>query len=677
MSHKYSYTTTYYRFLFAWLLLFLIIFVAIIPVISSYQRFKEADKFYQQVEAFSYGGIFDPFEVDREEQIKNQQYNRLRFAVVYKGLEAAIVVIIALVKLTSFNRFRWKYAKEIEISRANKLYRCVYDLANDMHIATDRIRLWFDNSREIAPSCTTRWGKVHIICPSGFINLFTSDHASAKAMLAHELGHVLQKDSSLWRVVGAARYCVVFLIGLRVLEIAIFILGMLFFTTSNSRNQYGDPWILSVILYAIYIAIQVGACKFITYSKKRSELGADVLASNIVTPSVVIDALKKYLSNRVSKEFFFPSHPTLSERINNIKTYFARYDDANPQAAESYADRNYLSWSLRQLYLIYFRPSQFQREVEGTKEDQPKLTQSERYVYVLKMLPWIILLAHINNLIIGTLWDIIGVEYKWNWSWVAVEFGIVGGLCFGLWFASESDVVVSVGSGIAYGSLAGTLFCFIELFHGMHDFMAATGGIIFGSGFAVASDHIDESKQGLGESITVGLVMGIYFGAIFGLVTAIMHGLGWLVGAWDFKSVIKAVWESFLAGGITISLVFTFIHFRLLNYPVELFISFLAYLKAKVSKQGVIRAWQLHPISWNEVSRLPLPFARTLLMMLAAQDREEGLRQIAFIKSERRFHARVASRVLEAIKLNDLQADMIKEIAKAPHSDGSSHPDIT
>jgi len=676
MARTYSHTTTYYRFLFAWLLLLLIIFLAIMPLVTSYRNFQEADKFYQEVKAFSYGGLFDPFEVYREEQIRNYHNSQLRFALVYKGLEAAVIILIALFKLTSFNRFKWKYAKEIEISRANKLYRCVYDLANDMHIATDRITLWFDNSKELAPSCTTRWGKVHIICPSGFINLFTSDHASAKAMLAHELGHVLQRDSSLWRVVAAARYCVVFSVGLRVLEIAFFILGILFFTTSRPPNKYGDPWILSVVTYGIYIAIQLGACKFITYSKKMSELGADILASNVVTPFVVIDAVRKYVSDRASKELFFRSHPTVAERVNNIQTFCTRYGSGDSQAAESYADRNYFFWAIRQLYLIYFRPSQFMREVEGTEKDQPKLTQAERYVYVLKMLPWVILLAHLNNLIIGTLLDVIGVAYKWDWSWVAVEFGVAGGLAFGLWFAGESDVVVSIVAGITYGSLAGTLLTFMGLFHG-NDFLAAAFGIIFGSACAIASDYGDNSDAGWGQSITMGLTLGIGIGALCGFVSAVMAGLGWLFGDTGFKLVLKAFWESFVAGGITSGLVFYFVHFRLLNYPIELLISLLAYLKSKSSKPDIIKAWRLHPISWNEVSRLPLPFTKSLLMMLTMQDREEGLRQIAFITSERRFHARVASRVLKSVTPDDLQADTTKEIAEPLSSDRSSHTNLT
>ena len=331
MAHEYSQSSAYYRFLFTWILLLIIIFLAVLPVITSYRYFKKADEMYQRVEGFSYGGIFGPFEVYDEKIIRDHQRSQMLFVLTYKGLEATVVIIIALFKLTSFHRFKWKHFREIEILKAHGLYKCVFDLAKEMQIETDRITIWFDNVYDVTPSCTTRWGRVHLICPLGFINLFTSDFTSARAMLAHELGHVLQRDSSLWRVVGAARYCVAVLISLRAFEILIFIFGVLFLA-APSHNRYGDSWILSVVAYALLIAIQVGACKLITYSRKRSELGADIVAANVVTPLAVIDALKKHFPDP-PKEFWFKSHPTISERVTNIEICSAQSDGSYPHTS--------------------------------------------------------------------------------------------------------------------------------------------------------------------------------------------------------------------------------------------------------------------------------------------------------------------------------------------------------
>ena len=284
---------------------------------------------------------------------------------------------------------------------------------------------------------------------------------------------------------------------------------------------------------------------------------------------------------------------------------------------------------------------------------------------MLKMLPWIILLANLNNLIIGKLWDISGFRYDWGLSWIAVEIGILGGVFLGLFFAGESDVVVSVVSGITYGSLAGSLFSCMWLFPHGNAFLAAGFGILFGSVFGILSDYADDDDDtptGLGESLYMGIGLGMVLGFFAGISSAALAGLS-LIFDGDLKFVLNEFWQSFVACGITATVVFYLVHFRPLIYPVEILSALFAYLRPKDSIQGSMRAWRLHPISWNEASKLPLPFARSMLTQVARQDRNEGLKQIALIASERRFQRRVASRVLEAMTLDDLEVDTIKEIA--------------
>src|SRR5204862_956168 len=58
-------------------------------------------------------------------------------------------------------------------------------------------------------------------------------------------------------------------------------------------------------------------------------------------------------------------------------------------------------------------------------------------------------------------------------------------------------------------------------------------------------------------------------------------------------------------------------------------------------------------------------FATKLLTMLAVQERDEGLRQIAFIAAERRLQIRVASQASEEIAISDLQVNSIKQLTNA------------
>ena len=53
----------------------------------------------------------------------------------------------------------------------------------------------------------------------------------------------------------------------------------------------------------------------------------------------------------------------------------------------------YLRWSLRQFYLLVFWPTQFEREVEDLVIQERILGFKQRFVYMLKLLPWIAALA--------------------------------------------------------------------------------------------------------------------------------------------------------------------------------------------------------------------------------------------------------------------------------------------
>ena len=668
MVHKYPYRAAYYRVILAWLLLLLIFLIAVIPVTYSYQQFRKAEAQTKITEAFAIAGAYDQFTLYDQRQFLKYQYEGFLLAAGLQGTVALIGLIIALPKLTSFRRFKWKYLKEIEILKAHELYRCVFDLAKSLQVDTGRITIWLDNSQETVPSCTTRWGQVHLICPLGFLNLFTSDRQSAKAMVAHELGHVVQRDTSLWRVVGVARYSILFFTGETVLLIAFFILGTVFRPASRAAVSSVDDWILTVLAYAFLIAIQIGACKLITFSKRESELGADLLASTAVTPLAVIGAVSKYLSHNQSRERFFRSYPTLKERIDNIETYFAQQALAVDDGEGGVAQRNYFSRSIRQLFLICYRPSQFENEVAGEKPGQPKLKKSESVIYIFEMLPWIILVAMLNNTIVGTLWDFVGGQYNWSWSWMGIAIGLGGGLFLMLMFTGGDELVLTIPFVISYGSFLGVLFNCMGLFSlngaGSAAFISAGFGVLFGSGVGLAGDadrDRDRSDEGWVQSVFMGVGIGVMIGTLTGIPTAALAFLAFIFD-WDFRALFNAFWPSFVAGGISGAATFYLVHFRLLYYPIELLISLFASLKSNGSKQSIIEAWHIHPISWNEVSRLPLPFSKSLLLKLANFDREAGLRQVNMV-TERQFHRRTARRVLETITLDDLPAKTIEEIA--------------
>ena len=82
-------------------------------------------------------------------------------------------------------------------------------------------------------------------------------------------------------------------------------------------------------------------------------------------------------------------------------------------------------WSLWQLYLIFFWPSRFQREVDGEEPGQPRLSSRERAVYLLKMFPWTVLLLFLVKLAVGLSLEVNGVV-------ASVVAGVLAGVVFGV-----------------------------------------------------------------------------------------------------------------------------------------------------------------------------------------------------------------------------------------------------
>jgi hypothetical protein len=125
--------------------------------------------------------------------------------------------------------------------------------------------------------------------------------------------------------------------------------------------------------------------------------------------------------------------------------------------------KDYLRRSLRQLYLLYFWPSRFEREVEGEKLGQPTLSFKQRAVYMLKMLPWTALLSVAANLAAGLASELFGIKYNWAESWGGVAggvavgvargvaVGVAGGVAFGVAVGVARGVAVGVAGGVAFG----------------------------------------------------------------------------------------------------------------------------------------------------------------------------------------------------------------------------------
>jgi hypothetical protein len=315
--------------------------------------------------------------------------------------------------------------------------------------------------------------------------------------------------------------------------------------------------------------------------------------------------------------------------------------------------KDYLRSSLRQLYLLYFWPTQFAREVEGESHGRSKLQYKARARYMLKMLPWVVLISVFANLVVWFICEALGLDYSWI-SWVAVVVGVAAGAAFG--------VLVSAAFGTAFGALVGVL---IIMAYGVNVsktfgkpnavFIILALGVMFGAVLGVASSMTSGMTSGMVSGMTSTLAFGVAVGVAVGSVLGIQY------------SVAFGAEDSVRGGGVVfgsgVSVGFWLFYFRLISYPIHASLSLITYLAGKRNPQAIKKAWRLCPVIWNEVIWPPLPFAAKLLIMLTRQDREEGFRQITFVAAERRRQKRVALRASVEIALSDLRATSINHLA--------------
>lgn len=341
--------------------------------------------------------------------------------------------------------------------------------------------------------------------------------------------------------------------------------------------------------------------------------------------------------------------------------------------------KDYLRWSLRQLYLIFFWPTRFIREFGGGESARSKQEFLKGLRYLLGLLPWVITLAVLGNLIAGYAFELFGIPFNWKESWVSMVRGVAvavtsgpsGSLARLTALRAGLDVVYSVSLGIAVGA------AFIVVF-------GVARGVVVSVILGVVYGVLNGLMAGIAESYGLFIeslvmrcvVFGVAFGAAFGAQKGIAKGMGLAVvsGAVLIIPIVVSFQETsvWVAGAIIVMMTFMFLapsfcvgYFRLVTYPLDLVLSVVTYAAGRWRPHAAARAWRWCPVVWNELIWLPLPLASKLLAMLAKQDKEECFRQIAFVATERKLQHYVVLAALREVALEDLQANSIAEMADA------------
>lgn len=298
----------------------------------------------------------------------------------------------------------------------------------------------------------------------------------------------------------------------------------------------------------------------------------------------------------------------------------------------------WLRWSLWQMYLIFFWPSRFQREIEGFEPGQPRLSLRQRAVYLLKLSPWTVLVPVFVNLAVGLSLEAYGLPFDWETSWSSVADGVALGMALGVTLSVAFSMAFSMAFGIASGVIVG-----------------GTSGYAVVGLFPVAFVVMIATAIGMAKGVASSVVKVVASSVVLGLAYVLTLGLVVLTMPFMAARVVA---------GLAVGMAFALFYCRLIIYPFDCLLAVLAAWMSRRSPQAPRRAWAWHPVRWNEVIWLPLPFTADLLVRLAQQDRAYGFEQIAFVAAERRLQRRAAVRALAQIALDDLRADTLEALVE-------------
>jgi hypothetical protein len=366
--------------------------------------------------------------------------------------------------------------------------------------------------------------------------------------------------------------------------------------------------------------------------------------------------------------------------------------------------KSYVAWSLRQFYLLFFWPTQFRREVSPDRPEGPRPGHWPRFRYLLAMLPWLTALAALGYFLASHLkatqaavlaartndvrrfCEALGIDFfpsERTWDWVGLGVVGVGCVMFGAALGAALGVVLGVAHNAANAArahrgekgLAATVRQIFIMGASTALDLALGVGLLqaLGIGFAFVFEQYSWSSSltAVESAAVCGLVVGTATGVAYGAAYGPWLGmtLGALACLWPVTLVALAyllrgeVVASVGVYSAAVALMFSVSYFRFVTYPFDVALAGACYFTGRRRPRALPRVWKRCPVAWNEVIWLPLPFVSGLLALLVKENQVEGLRQIAFVASERRLQRRAALAALAEVTIGDLEAESVKELA--------------
>jgi Peptidase family M48 len=274
-----------------------------------------------------------------ERQSSSSVYSFFTIGFIIILIYSTIAWVIFLLSWEKINSFELMIKNEkvflIPENKGKDLKLAIKELADNMRINYSLISFWSIINRDKYPSIEEdKSGNINMLLPINFISFFTKNREGGISILAHELGHVLQKDTKLYLTTDAY-FEIIRKIYLPVSILNLLIHVWVIFSSNNVSKIFNSDltsFIVGSILVWDVILISYLYNGFISLRETRrtSEKLADT-AAVIFANGRSLQEILESMPNTSGSSKATSIHPNNMERIENIKFILNLNSNVNPQ----------------------------------------------------------------------------------------------------------------------------------------------------------------------------------------------------------------------------------------------------------------------------------------------------------------------------------------------------------
>ncbi len=217
-----------------------------------------------------------------------------------------------------------KFLIPIKDNEEINVREAVRNLCNKMLIEYKIVMLWRSKSLSKYPSVEEVDGNINLILPIGFLIDFKKDNNKGNAILAHELGHVLQHDTDLY-LIADTNYSILRKYFVPLIFLNVLMQIILFFYLASKSVPISALIVIALLIIigiVVYVILTDGF-KRIRELRHSSEMYADTAALIFTNYNDILSCLHCLVEIHSANN---NTHPYVEDRIENIEKIGKNYE---------------------------------------------------------------------------------------------------------------------------------------------------------------------------------------------------------------------------------------------------------------------------------------------------------------------------------------------------------------